>query len=451
MADSPREIILKVLTEISENGIYSHKAIRGALDKYQYLSKRDRAFINRVCEGTVERMIEIDYLIDQVSSVPVEKMKPVIRDILRSAVYQIRFMDSVPAAAAVNEAVHLTQKKGFYNLKSFVNGVLRTMVRNGSRLHMPDPGREPVKYLSVKYSMPEWLVESWTEEYGEIVTRMMLEACLEERPVTVRFKTDRISKTEIIESLEAQGVTVRKAPYLPYAYYLSDFQYLPALMAFRNGWIYPQDVSSMLVAEACAPRKSDYVIDVCAAPGGKSLHMADIMGGFGMIEARDLTPEKVELIRENVKRADLINIRPVVMDALTYDKNSEGMADIVICDLPCSGLGVISRKSDIKYRVVPEKIDSLVELQRAILRNAAGYVRPGGHLIYSTCTVGHRENIDNMKWFASHFPFEPESLDPYLPRVLHRLTTSEGYLQILPGVYEADGFFIARFRKKKTE
>ncbi len=451
MADSPREIILKVLTEISENGIYSHKAIRGALDKYQYLSKRDRAFINRVCEGTVERMIEIDYLIDQVSSVPVEKMKPVIRDILRSAVYQIRFMDSVPAAAAVNEAVHLTQKKGFYNLKSFVNGVLRTMVRNGSRLHMPDPVKEPVKYLSVKYSMPEWLVESWTEEYGDIVTRMMLEACLEERPVTVRFKTDRISKTEIIESLEAQGVTVRKAPYLPYAYYLSDFQYLPALMAFRNGWIYPQDVSSMLVAEACAPRKSDYVIDVCAAPGGKSLHMADIMGGFGMIEARDLTPEKVELIRENVKRADLINIRPVVMDALTYDKNSEGMADIVICDLPCSGLGVISRKSDIKYRVVPEKIDSLVELQRAILRNAAGYVRPGGHLIYSTCTVGHRENIDNMKWFASHFPFEPESLDPYIPKVLHRLTTSEGYLQMLPGVYEADGFFIARFRKKKTE
>ena len=451
MADSPREIILKVLTEISENGIYSHKAIRGALDKYQYLSKRDRAFINRVCEGTVERMIEIDYLIDQVSSVPVEKMKPVIRDILRSAVYQIRFMDSVPAAAAVNEAVHLTQKKGFYNLKSFVNGVLRTMVRNGSRLYMPDPVKEPVKYLSVKYSMPEWLVESWTEEYGDIVTRMMLEACLEERPVTVRFKTDRISKTEIIESLEAQGVTVRKAPYLPYAYYLSDFQYLPALMAFRNGWIYPQDVSSMLVAEACAPRKSDYVIDVCAAPGGKSLHMADIMGGFGMIEARDLTPEKVELIRENVKRADLINIRPVVMDALTYDKNSEGMADIVICDLPCSGLGVISRKSDIKYRVVPEKIDSLVELQRAILRNAAGYVRPGGHLIYSTCTVGHRENIDNMKWFASHFPFEPESLDPYIPKVLHRLTTSEGYLQMLPGVYEADGFFIARFRKKKTE
>ena len=450
MAETPREIILKVLTEISENGIYSHKAIRGALDKYQYLSRRDRAFINRVCEGTIERMIELDYMIGCVSSVSIDKMKPVIRDILRFSVYQIRYMDSVPAAAAVNEAVHLTQKKGFYNLKGFVNGVLRSIIRNGDRIPWPDETKEPVRYLSVRYSMPEWLVESWLDEFGEIVTKRMLESFLTERPLTVRLKTDRIRKEEILESLASQGVTVKKAPYLPYAYYLSDYQYLPALMAFRNGWIFPQDVSSMLVAEACAPRKGDYVIDMCAAPGGKSLHMADKMGGFGMVEARDLTSEKVELIRENVKRADLINIRPVVMDALTYDKNSEGLADIVICDLPCSGLGVISRKSDIKYRVLPEKIDSLVELQRAILRIAAGYVRPGGHLIYSTCTIGHRENLDNARWFASHFPFETESLDPYIPRVLHRLTTSEGYLQMIPGVHEADGFFIARFRKKKN-
>lgn len=449
MTETPREIILKVLTEISENGIYSHVAIRGALDRYQYLPKRDRAFIQRVCEGTLERLIEIDYIINSVSSVPVEKMKPVIRDILRSAVYQIGFMDSVPSSAAVNEAVLLTQKRGFYNLKGFVNGVLRSVVREGNHIRRPDEETDPVRFLSVTWSMPEWIVKEWMDEFGPIVTHMMLRASLGERPTTVRFKTDRITKAEILDSLAAQGVKVRKAPYLPYAYYLSDFPSLQALTAFRNGWIFPQDVSSMLVTEAAAPKKGDYVIDMCAAPGGKSLHMADYMCGFGMIEARDLTQDKVDLIRENVARSKLINIRPVMADALSYDKHAEGMADIVLCDVPCSGLGVIGRKPDIKYRTTLEKITSLAELQRGILRNAAAYVRPGGHLIYSTCTVGHRENLDNARWFASHFPFELESLDPFLPRVLRRLTTAEGYLQLLPGIHESDGFFIARFRKKK--
>ena len=449
MTENPREIILRILTEISENGIYSHMAIRGALDRYQYLTKQERAFINRVCEGTVERMIEIDYIINCFSTVPVDRMKPVISDILRSAVYQIRFMDGVPEAAAVNEAVRLTQKRGYYNLKGFVNGVLRAIIRSGTSIPYPDEKKDPVKAYSVTYSMPEWLVRDWLETYGPIVTRRMLKADLTERPTTVRFKTDRISNNTIIESLEAQGVTVRKAPYLPYAYTISDYNYLPGLAAFRKGWIYPQDVSSMLVAEIAAPRKGDYVIDVCAAPGGKSLHLADKMAGFGMIEARDLTEEKVQLIRDNVKRAGLINVKPMQRDALLPDPESEEKADLVICDLPCSGLGVISRKSDIKYRVTPEKIDSLVELQRAILRNAATMVRPGGVLIYSTCTVNRRENIDNARWFAKQFAFEPESLDPCLPRELRQLTTSEGTLQMIPGIHDSDGFFLARFRKKR--
>ncbi|MDO4619905.1 MAG: 16S rRNA (cytosine(967)-C(5))-methyltransferase RsmB [Lachnospiraceae bacterium] len=449
MTETPREIIAKILGEINDNGIYSHMAIRGALDRYQYLPRRDRAFINRVCEGTIERMIEIDYIIDCYSTVPVEKMKPLIRDILRSTIYQIRFMDSIPDAAAVNEAVRLTQKKGFYNLKGFVNGVLRSVIRNADSIPYPDEIREPVKYLSVVYSMPEWLVSRWLEEYGPIVTKRILKADLTERPTIVRFKTDRISKQTIIDSLTSQGVTVKKAPYLPYAYCISDYNYLPSLTAFRNGWIFPQDVSSMLVTEAAAPRRGDYVIDVCAAPGGKSLHMADKMEGFGMIEARDLSADKVSLIQDNIKRADLINVRAVMMDALIQDKSSENAADIVICDLPCSGLGVISRKSDIKYRVQPDKIDALVELQRAILRNAATYIRPGGHLIYSTCTIGSRENLENVRWFTEHFPFETESLDPYIPAKLKRLTTAEGYLQLLPGIHESDGFFIARFKKKK--
>ena len=449
MTENIRDIIIQILGEISESGIYSHMAIRGALEKYQYLPRRDRAFITRVCEGTIERLIELDYIINQFATIPVEKMKPVIRDILRTAVYQIRCMDSVPAAAAVNEAVKLTQAKGFYNLKGFVNGVLRSVIRNGDSIEYPDPETDMVGYLSVKYSMPEWIVRNWLEEFGPILTKRMLKNLLEERPTIVRFKTDRMNPATIIDSLTQQGVTVRRASYLPYAYELSDYSYLPSLSAFRSGWIFPQDTSSMLVAEAAAPIKGDYVIDLCAAPGGKSLHIADKMGNFGEVEARDLTPDKVALIRDNVRRAGIINVKVVQMDALVYDAASEERADIVICDLPCSGLGVISRKSDIKYRVSEEKIDALQELQRMILKNAASYVRPGGRLIYSTCTIGKKENLDNVKWFTSHFPFETEPLDPFIPKKLRSLGTAEGYLQLIPGVHDTDGFFIARMRKKK--
>lgn len=449
MTENTREIILDVLMEISKKGVYSHEAIHGALSKYQYFSKRDRAFITKVCEGTVERMIEIDYIIDCFSTVPTRKMKPVIQDILRSAVYQIRFMGGIPDSAAVNEAVKLTQKKGFYNLKGFVNGVLRSVIRHEDEIPYPDPEKDTLNYLSVKYSMPLWLVEEWEAEYGPIVTRWMLEADLKERPTTVRFKTDGISRQEIIDSLESQGVTVTRAPYLPYAYNISDYNYLPALKAFQNGWIFPQDVSSMLVAEAAHPSPSDYVIDICAAPGGKSLHMADKMGDFGMVDARDVSPEKVALIKQNVQRANLINIHASVMDALVHDPDSEGKADIVIADLPCSGLGVIAKKSDIKYRVTKEGIRSLQELQREILRNATSYVKPGGVLIYSTCTVGHMENQDNVRYITEHFPFVTDSLNPYIPRELQRLTTEDGYLQLMPGVHETDGFFIARLKRKE--
>ena len=447
MTENTRDIALRVLTEISENDIMSHVAIHGALERYQFLPKRDRAFITRVCEGTVERMIELDYIIDQFATVPTAKMKPVIRDILRSAVYQILFMDSVTDAAAVNEAVRLTQQKGFYNLKGFVNGVLRNIVRGQNEIPYPDEKTDLVKYLSVVYSMPEWIVKMWIGEYGSYVTERMLKSFLSERPTIVRYKTDRMQAKTITDSLVSQGVTVKKASYLPYNYAISDYNYLPALTAFKSGWIFPQDTGSMLVAEVAAPRRGDYVIDMCAAPGGKSLHLSDKMENFGMIEARDLTEDKVDLIRENVRRADRINIRPVVMDALNYDPDSEERADIVVCDLPCSGLGVISRKSDIKYRVTPERLESLVELQRAILKNAAAYVRPGGHLIYSTCTVGRRENQDNVEWIVENLPFETESINPYLPRELHRLTTEEGYLQLMPGIHDTDGFFVARFHK----
>lgn len=449
MAVNTRDIIQSVLMDVNKNGRYCHIALHRALEEHQYLSKRDRAFITRVCEGTIERMIEIDYIIDQFSTVPVARMKPVIRNIMRSAVYQICFMGGIPDNAAVNEAVMLAQSKGFYSLKGFVNGVLRNISRQKEDIPYPEEKENIMEYLSVVYSMPRWIVKYWIEAYGREVTTLMLKSFMEERPTTVRLKTNQIDKNVILESLKNQDIRVKRAPYFPYAYQVAGYNYLPALEAFKKGWIFPQDVSSMLVAEVADLHQGDYVIDLCAAPGGKSLHAADKLAGYGMVEARDLSEDKMSLIRDNIERAELINIRPVRKDALLMDQASVEKADVVFCDLPCSGLGVIGRKPDIKYKISLQKIEELSQLQRSMLHNAASYVRPGGTLIYSTCTVSPLENENNMHWFEDNYPFRLDSLDPFIPRELKRLTTEQGYLQMIPGVHESDGFFVARFKKDK--
>lgn len=444
---NPREMILEILLQIEE-GEHSHIAIRSALSKYQFLPRQERAFITRVCEGTLEYRIQIDYILDSFSKVTVDKMKPPIREILRSAVYQLRYMDSVPDSAVCNEAVKLTQRKGFYNLKPFVNGVLRTIAREMDQVKFPSREENLVRSLSVEYSMPEQLVERWLEAYGEETTEKILKDFLEEKPLTVRCRTYLNSQEAIVKSLTDQGVKVEPAPYLPYACHISGFDHILALDAFINGKILVQDVSSMLVAEAADPQKGDYVIDVCAAPGGKSLHVGDKMEGFGTVDARDVSQYKVNLIEENIRRTNSINVQAKVQDATIFDQESELLADIVLADVPCSGYGVIGKKPDIKYRVTPQKLEEIVILQRTILDRAANYVKPRGTLIFSTCTIAKEENEENMMWFLQNYPFKLESLDPCLPEELHSETTALGYLQLLPGVHKTDGFFIAKFRRK---
>ncbi|MDC7288875.1 16S rRNA (cytosine(967)-C(5))-methyltransferase RsmB [Blautia schinkii] len=443
-----REMILEILLEIEEEGEHSHIAIRNALSKYQFLPKQERAFVTRVCEGTLEYRILIDYLIDSYSKITVDKMKPVIREILRSAVYQLKFMDSVPDSAVCNEAVKLAQRKGFYNLKPFVNGVLRTVARELGNFQYPPREENLIRYLSVKYSMPEQLVIRWLGDYGEEKTEKILADFLTEKPLTVRCRTYRSSKEEICQSLTDQGVEVKPAPYLPYAVEISGFNHILALDAFIKGKIQVQDVSSMLVAEVAAPKRGDYVIDLCAAPGGKSLHIGDKMEGYGTVDARDVSQYKVDLIEENIQRTGSINVQAKVQDATVFDVDSEYKADIVLADVPCSGYGVIGKKPDIKYRATPQKQDELVILQRTILDRASEYVKSRGALIFSTCTIAKEENEENMMWFLNNYPFRLESLDPYLPEELHSETTRLGYLQLLPGVHKTDGFFIAKFRRK---
>ena len=450
MTDSvnTRELILGILMEVTKEGSYSHLVIRSVLDKYQYLEKKERAFITRVSEGTIQYMIELDYIINQFSKVKVNKMKPVICNILRMSVYQLKYMDSVPDSAVCNEAVKLAQKKGFYNLKPFVNGVLRTIARQQNELEYPSRKVNLVRHLSVRYSMPEPLVIRWLNDYGEEITEKMLADFLKEKPVTVRCRTYLNSVEETCESLKNQGVKIEPAPYLPYAFKISEYNHILALDAFIQGKIVAQDVSSMLVSEIANPQKGDYIIDMCAAPGGKSIHLGDKMEGFGTVDARDVSQYKVELINENIHRTGAINVQAHVQDATVFDVESECKADIVLADVPCSGYGVIGKKPEIKYRSTAQKEDELVILQRTILDKAAEYVKPRGVLIFSTCTIAKEENEENMMWFMNNHPFKLESIDDCIPEELHSETTALGYLQLLPGVHGTDGFFIAKFRRK---
>lgn len=443
-----RELVLGILLEITRDGEYAHIALRNTLSKYQYLEKRERAFITRVVEGTLEHMMEIDYIINQFSKVKVNKMKPVIRTILRSAVYQILYMDSVPNSAVCNEAVKLAAKKGFVNLKGFVNGVLRNIDRNVNDIQYPKQDNM-VEYLSIKYSMPIWILEKWKKSYDWKTIETILQGFLQEKGTVIRCNLNRISKEDLKRKLEDEGVTVIQHPYLEYAFEISGYDYLGDLESFEEGDFQVQDLSSMLVAEIARPKEGDYVIDVCAAPGGKALHIADKLHGTGHVEARDLTDYKVELIWDNIERSQMKNVEAVQQDALVYDEESKEKAEIVIADLPCSGLGVIGKKADIKYKMTEKTQEELAKLQKNILQVVHQYVKPGGTLVYSTCTINEEENIENVRWFLQHNPdFESISVAPFVCEALQE-SVKEGCLQLLPGIHESDGFFIAAFHKKK--
>ena len=230
--------------------------------------------------------------------------------------------------------------------------------------------------------------------------------------------------------------------------YLSGYDHLEALEAFQNGWIQVQDLSSSLVGMAAAPKEGSQVLDVCGAPGGKSLHIADLLKGSGHVTVRDLSDYKVQMIEDNIDRSGFSNISAEVWDALELDEELVETMDLVVADLPCSGLGILGKKPDIKNRVKPEDLDSLAELQREILSVVWQYVKPGGMLVYSTCTIDKKENEENVAWFQEHFPFEPVNIEGRLGEKLKAETMKQGYFQILPGVYPCDGFLLSVMKRK---
>ncbi|MGB4657809.1 MAG: 16S rRNA (cytosine(967)-C(5))-methyltransferase RsmB [Mobilitalea sp.] len=439
-----REIVLDMLIEIIEEDKYSHTVMNQTLKKYQELEKQDRAFITRLCNGTLKRYLTLDYIINQFASLPVHKMKPLIRNLLRLSVYQILYMDQVPSSAVCNEAVKLAKKRGFTKLSGFVNAVLRNVDRNIDTIKYPNKDKNPAFYLEVIYSTPGWLVEKFLSQYEFDTVEAMLATSLKEKDTTIRCNKNKITPEELRQVLENEGVSVTASEYLDYAFKISDYDYLEKLESFQKGLFAVQDVSSMLVCEAADIKETDYVLDVCAAPGGKTIHAAE---KAKKVSARDLTEYKIHMINENIKRLGAENVDVKVWDAAQLDEEAIGQADIVMADLPCSGMGVIGKKSDIKYKVTQNQHKELVELQRQILNTVQNYVKDGGVLIFSTCTVNKEENEENREWFLANFDFHPESIDVLLPKQLIGDTTKDGYLQLLQGVHHTDGFFLSKFRK----
>ncbi len=435
-AVNDREIVLDMLMLVEKQEVFSHQLIKDVLNKYDYLSGQEKAFIKRLFEGTLERQLELDYDLNQISSVPVKKMKPLIRCLLRMSVYQILYMDGVPDSAAVSEAVKLAGKRKFQNLKGYVNGVLRNLTLNKDKLIKPDEKAEPVEYLSVVFSMPEWIVRHFLSIYSYEETKKLLEGLLKVRPVCIRF-SKRLSTQEkkaYLDAYAAMDVKVSRHSDITSAYYLENSENITLLPGFTEGAFVVQDPSSMASVEAAGIMPGDFVLDICAAPGGKTMLAAEFTGESGQVVSRDVTDYKTELMNENLSRMKLPQVKVQVWDARIQDENMINQADVVLADVPCSGLGVMGRKRDIKYRLKPDSLQEILILQKDILKQAVAYVKPGGTLLYSTCTINPDENEKTTDWICREYAFEKEK-----------------EMQFLPHLHDTDGFYYAKLRKLERE
>lgn len=443
-----RDLVLGVLLENEKKGTYSHILVREMLDRHQDLSEQQRAFMKRLAEGTLERRIELDAVIDRFSKKPSSGLRPLIRQILRMGIYQILYMNSVPDSAAVSEAVRLAKLHRMDALSGFVNGLLRNVIRSRDRGELGSGMGEAS--LSVRYSMPQWLIDLWKDQLGEKETDRLLDSLLEIRPVCIRFSpdTDPDERERILSGMREAGAEVSPGRWLPYAFCLTGTNAVQDLPGFREGRWTVQDESSMFVTEAAGIRGDETVMDVCAAPGGKSMHAASLLRE-GRVLAFDLTHKKTEQIRKNIKRMGLEDrISVSEQDARIHNSRYDGVADILLCDLPCSGLGIIGRKRDIKYRISREDLTELSALQKEILKNVVSYLKPGGILIYSTCTIDRLENQDNADYIEQELKLNADSLVPFLPPDIPGIEgEGKNRLQLLPRLHGTDGFFVARFRK----
>lgn len=448
---SARAVALDCLMAVTEEGQFSHTVLNSAREKYAWMPPEDRAFFGRLVHGSLEHMLQSDRITDRYSSVRTEKMKPVIRSIFRLSVYQLLQLDRVPVHAVTNEAVKLTEKRGLRGLKGFVNAVLRKIgaEREALRAELRESGD-----LSLKYSCPEWMISRFTADFGAGEAEAMLSAFLRPADFSVRLNRRALQKSGKVFPPEEGRERWRQSALCPEIYVAEGAEETEAFRYIRDGLIFAQDLSSALAVAAAQPKPEETVIDLCAAPGGKSLAAADLMDGRGHILSLDISGRRVALLRENVRRNGFEAIISAECgDAAVCREALCESADLVIADLPCSGLGVLGRKPDIKLHVSEESIRKLAVLQRSMLRNALRYVKPGGRLLFSTCTVTREENLENRAWLLREYPaYVPVDLGDVLRQLEGRTGTDtlrDGYLQLLPQHFGCDGFFFSVFQRKR--
>lgn len=440
-----RELALEALEKLEQNQAYSNLLLTSVI-KTNTLSDQDRGLLTELVYGTLQNKIALDYMLKPFIRKP-NKVKPWVIQLLRLSAYQMEYLEKIPDRAAIHEAVEIAKKRGHEGIASFVNGILRSLQREGAPSFAEI--EDPVLRLSTETSHPEWLVKEWVEAYGFETAEKICRIHLVPPKQTLRVNRIKADKETLLNEMENAGLEAEAGDLSPDAIKLLKGS-IASTEFFQNGQVSIQDESSMLVARALDPKPGETVLDACAAPGGKSAHIAELMKNEGSLTSLDLHRHKVKLIQEGAERLGL-----TIIDAQTMDARKAGDAfgaerfDRILVDAPCSGFGVIRRKPDMKYTKTPEDSRRLSEIQLGILREIAPLVKKGGTLVYSTCTMDRTENEEVMHAFIQEHPeFEPDlSLEKRLPEKA-RPFVQDGSLQILPHYFGTDGFFISSMRKK---
>lgn len=445
---SARDGALVVLREVELQDAYVNLALNRVLGR-SALSPRDRALLTELSYGVLQRLNTLDWILSLYLERPLQQLTPWIRNILRLGAYQLCYLQRIPATAAVNEAVKQAHHYGHQGVAGLVNAVLRKIGNGGETLPWPDQRRNPDHYLSLCYSYPLWMVQRWLAELGLKETEALCAAGNEPAPLTVRTNTLRLTRPELIKKLAQEGVAAEELHYAPAGLRLKLGGRLEEMESFRRGLFQVQGEASMLVAPLLNPRPGETVLDLCSAPGGKTVHLAMLMENKGTIIAADLHPHRLKLVEGAARRQGVEIICPEKLDGRDIPVDKQGFFHRVLLDVPCSGLGVLRRKADLKWRRQPEDIEALVVLQDQLLRGAFSALRPGGVLLYSACTFEAEETVDVIKRFLSEEPDASLSLlAPLLPEPLRAEEKEAGMLRLWPHRHGLDGFFMARIRKK---
>lgn len=430
-----REAAFMSLEKCTPGGKYSNLEVDSSIKKYGFTGN-DRAFFTALVYGTVEKRITLDYVISQFSSKPIEKLEPKVLDILRLGAYQILFLDRVPDSAACNESVELAKFYTHKGTSGFVNGVLRSISRGKNAIEYPP--KDTLEYLSVKYACPIWLCEMWERDYGREKCERILTGINCNPRITLRTNTLRTDRESLKKRLAADGIESAETKLSTNGLILDEFTPIGEVTALAEGLCFVQDEASQICTEAVGARPGDTVIDTCSCPGGKSFGIAMSMKNKGSIISFDLHESKLSLVKRGAEKLGIDIISVSVQNGTRPREEFIGKADRVLCDVPCSGLGVIAKKPDLRHKSAKD-IENLPEIQYSILDAASRYVKTGGRLIYSTCTLNKRENEENrVRFLKEHSEFSETVQD---------MPFGRSEITLFPDEQGTDGFYIAAFIK----